>query len=218
MNAGVWSGARRWSATYAPFAIALVATTVVGSPEARAQVHWDIGVQAGASERFTTGNPRVPTPTPGPRGELLAHVAILPMLRAGPYAAFDLSPAAGIPARQTYAVGLRAKLTPPWLAAPWHAWAFLGAGFADSYTPSYRPASDGVVGSSSTGMLELPVGIGIGHKLHGPWELCAELGARVVVARGSIHTGSNSGSGEVAPIASEDLLAVSVSLGVSLVQ
>jgi hypothetical protein len=214
MNAGVWPGARRWSAAWAPLAVALVG----GPSSAQAQVHWDVGLQAGVSERITTGNPHVPTPLPGPTGELLAHVAVLPMLRAGPYAAFDLSPASGTPARQVYAAGLRAKLTPPWLAAPWRAWAFLGAGFADAYTPRYRTASDAVVGSSSTGMLELPVGVGIGHKLHGPWELCAELGARFVVARGTFRTASSSSGGELTPIAGDDLLAVSVSVGVSLVQ
>jgi hypothetical protein len=204
---------RRWPALCMVLGIALV-----GEPSvARAQVHWDVGALAGVTERLTTGAPHVPESTPGPSGEVVAHAAILPMLRAGPYVAFDLSPASGTPARQVYAAGLRAKLTPPWLAAPWRFWGFLGAGLADAYTPSRRSAADSVVGSSSIGMLELPVGIGIGHKLHGPWELCAELGARFVVAHGSIHSASIS-SGQLVPIDGDDLLAVSVSVGVSLVQ
>jgi hypothetical protein len=205
------------------FAIALGGAELSSAPTAGAQVHWDVGIQAGATERLTTGDARVPTPTPGPSGEIHAHIAVLPMLRVGPYAAFDLSPAPGRATRPIYAAGLRAKLTPPWLSAPWRAWAFLGVGFADAYTPRDAPVrsptqaapSDAVVEGFSTGMLELPVGIGLGYKLRGPWELYSELGARVVVAHGSIAGASGRGTPS-APLARDDLLAVSLSLGVSL--
>jgi hypothetical protein len=203
------------------FVIAFVGATLAPPRRASAQVHWDVGIQAGVTERLTTGDAGVSTPTPGPSGEIHAHIAVLPMLRVGPYAAFDLSPAPGRSARRIYAGGLRAKLTPPWLSLPWHAWAFLGVGFADADSPRYAPAkgtqsgpADVFVEGFSTGMLELPAGVGLGYKLRGPWELYSELGARVVVARGSLST-SSGGAPSARPVR-DDLLAVSLSVGVSL--
>ncbi|MDP9000883.1 MAG: hypothetical protein M3O46_12310, partial [Myxococcota bacterium] len=93
----------------------------------------------------------------------------------------------------------------------WHAWAFVGVGLADAFTPSHRSASDLVIGEHSIGMLELPIGVGLARKLRGPWEVYTELAARIVVARGSIGT---PGSGPVR----DDLLAVSLSVGVSFAQ
>jgi hypothetical protein len=204
------------------FVIALVGGALAPPRAARAQVHWDVGIQAGATERLTTGDARVPASTPGPSGEIHAHIAILPMLRVGPYAAFDLSPAPGRAARQIYAAGVRTKLTPPWLSSPWRAWAFLGVGFADAYSPRYARAivapsgpTDVFVDGFSIGMLELPVGVGLGYKVRGPWELYSELGARVVVARGFISA-SSGGAAPSAPPVRDDLLAVSLSVGVSL--
>jgi len=77
-----------------------------------AQVHWDIGAAVGVMQRVTPDRDAgVPLPQAGPMGELHAHVALVPMLRLGPYLAYDLSP--GAPDRQTTGAGLRAKLTPP---------------------------------------------------------------------------------------------------------
>lgn len=193
--------------------IAIAALGIVLSPTRRAgaQVHWDAGIQAGATQRLTSGDAAAPKPTPGPSAEVHAHVAVFPMLRVGPYAAFDLSPAAGTNGRQVYAAGLRAKVTPPWLSAPWHAWAFVGVGFADAYTPRYRSSADLVTEGHSTGMLELPLGVGVARKLRGAWEIYAELAARIVAARASI------GAPASGP-ARDDLLAVSLSLGVSFAQ
>jgi hypothetical protein len=198
------------------FAIAFAGVSLTSARGADAQVHWDVGIQAGVTGRLTTGDATMPTPTPGPSGEIHGHVAVIPMLRVGPYAAFDLSPAPGTTARQIYAAGLRAKVTPPLLSAPWHAWVFAGVGYADAYTARYQPANDVVVRGVSTGMLELPVGVGAGYKLRGPWELHAELGARVVVARGSVHSVSSGNGNPFTPLVSDDLLAVSLSVGVSL--
>jgi hypothetical protein len=199
------------------FAIALAAVELWSPRRACAQVHWDVGIQAGVTERLTTGDAGRPAPTPGPSAEIHAHVAVLPLFRVGPYAAFDLSPAAGRTARPIYAAGLRAKLTPPWLSAPWRAWAFLGVGFADAYTPRYASLTGDVASEGfSTGMLELPVGVGFGYKLRGPWELYSELGMRIVVARWSIGTTASGGSTPLSRLVSDDLLAVSLSVGVSL--
>src|SRR5258708_1727381 len=108
---------RRWSIASALGALALGWPCV-----AAAQVHWDLGVEVGATERITNANRATPEPLPGPSAEIHAHIAVLPMLRVGPYLSFDLSPASGTPARQVYAGGLRAKVAAPVLSAPWRAW------------------------------------------------------------------------------------------------
>ena len=177
---------------------------------AEAQVHWDVGAQAGATDRIATG--AAPSRAPGPSGEIHAHVAVYPMLRLGPYAAFDLSPISGLPDRQVYAGGARVKVTPPWLSAPWRAWAFLGFGIAYAHAPS-SPSFR----SSSTTMPEMPLGAGIGYRVHGPWELCAELGARWNLAGlGKQASTPAAGSPAGEPFVGNDLLAVSLSVGVSL--
>jgi hypothetical protein len=130
-----------------------------------------------------------------------AHLAVVPLLRVGPYVAFDLSPARGSMNRRIYAAGLRAKLTPPWLAAPWHVWAFLGVGSGYEQDPG-----------RALGLLEIPVGVGIGRRVHGPWEMYAELCTRWDV----LHFGSSDRG--AAPWIGDDLLAVSLSVGVSLGQ
>ena len=191
-------------------AIRLSIVALSFAPAAVAQAHWDVGAQAGATERVAPG--ATPGRTPGPSGEIHVQVAVYPMLRIGPYAAFDLSPVAGQPDRQIYAGGLRVKVSPPWLAAPWRVWAFLGLGLAYAYTlssPAFR--------SASVLMPELPLGVGLGHRLHGPWDVYAELGVRWDLAGiGGADSPPAPGSGLPAPFAGNDLLAVSLSVGVSL--
>ncbi|HZU84013.1 MAG TPA: hypothetical protein VE987_13890 [Polyangiaceae bacterium] len=201
--------ARRDQAIAAGVAVG-VACSLAWTRSAAAQVRWDASVLVGATQRLTAGDPAAPRPTPGPSAEVHAHVAVLPMIRVGAYGAFDWSPAPSSPSRRIGAVGLRVKLTPPILPAPWRTWAFLGAGVADAFTP--RDA-----GGDSIGMVELPVGVGVGYKLRGPWELCAELGARAVAAKFRIGAAPAEAVGaELPPLVSDDFLAVSLSVGVSL--
>jgi hypothetical protein len=198
------SPGRRWF-----FATRLSTAGLAIAFAAGAQVHWDVGAQAGATERIATG--AAVARTPGPSGEIHGHVAVYPMVRVGPYAAFDLSPASGRPARQIYAGGLRVKVTPPWLTPPWRTWGFLGFGLAYAYEPS-SPTS----ASSSTGMVEVPIGVGLGLRVRGPWELCAELGARWNLAD---FGGARSPPPRLItpePPVGNDSLAVSLSVGVSL--
>jgi hypothetical protein len=172
---------------------------------AGAQVRWDLGALAGATERVASGS--APARAPGPSGEIHAHIAVYPMLRVGPYAAFDLSPTSGLRARSVYAAGLRVKVTPPWLRAPWRAWAFLGFGGAYAYAPGAHSLE-----AASTVMPELPVGVGIGRRIRGGWEVCAELGVRW-------NLGGFAAAARPAPpvevFAGNDLLAVSLSVGVN---
>lgn len=174
---------------------------------AHAQVHWDLGVQSGATERIATGP--APGRTPGPSGEIHAHIALYPLLRVGPYAVYDLSPVEGLRVRGVYAGGLRAKVTPPWLSAPWRAWGFVGFGVAYAYTPGSSSLQ-----AAHTTMPEIPLGVGIGHKIRGGWELCAELGARWNLA--GLGGSAAPPPRPVQVFVGDDLLAVSLSVGVNL--
>jgi hypothetical protein len=191
---------------------ALLSAILLAAGDAGAQVHWDVGAQAGVLQRFQSNQPAgAPSPIPGPVGEVHAHVAVVPMLRVGPYAAYDVSPlpsSAGVPARQFVEGGLRGKLAPPLLSGPWHTWAFLGLGYAWAFLPGYtvagRPA-----GGIDGGILDLPAGVGVGYRLRGardPWELTAELGARVGLAF----------FGPLYADGPHDSFALSLSVGVSL--
>ncbi len=199
----------------------------MASLAALAQVHWDVGAQIGAMERVVRhAAPGAATPTPGPMAEAHAHVAVMPMLRMGPYLAYDLSPVAGAPARQMAEAGLRAKVTPPLFRAPWRIWAFVGAGYARTYAPSYHVSSlapgagmlgDVLVGGAAGGLLDLPIGVGMGYRLRYPWELFAELGGRVVlVTTGSMSEGAQCLCQKL--YTGNDAFALSLSVGVSLDQ
>jgi hypothetical protein len=170
-------------------------------------------------ERFTTGGEgHAHSPTPGPVAELQAHVAILPMLRIGPYVAHDISPVSGAPARQISEAGVRAKLSPPILALPWRTWAFIGAGYARTYQPSHEVSGSTVlfVPGAGGGLFDTRVGLGLGYRLAKPWEIFAELGARFgLVFAGSMYGGA---CGCGAPYTGKDSFALSLSVGLSLNQ
>ena len=204
---------------------------------ARAQVHWDIGGEAGVMKRFTTGSDvAAPNPGFGPAFELQGHVAVLPMLRVGLYLAQDISPASAIGVRTFWEGGLHAKVTPPLLPSPWKTYAFLGFGYAfthaDGYTGSLGAAPPGSGGANvsvaygplSGGMLDVPVGIGLSRRLGGAWNVFAELGARVGVAFfGSMYNSATGATATVpnlppvvAPYLGQDSFALSLSVGLSL--
>ena len=190
-------------------ALGAAASALLLAPPARAQTHWDVGAQAGVAERIATAQ-GAPARTPGPEVEIHGHVALYPMVRVGAYGIFDLSPASGLPDRTVYAAGGRVKVSPPWLPADWHLWAFAGVGFADAVIPRY---------GISTPTVEVPAGLGLGRKLSGPWELCAELSARLDIAGLSWHGQSPTPFGAPASgdnMSGGDVLAVSFSVGVSL--
>ena len=83
------------------------------------QVHWDVGAEVGVMQRFVTdAGSGARSPGPGPVGEVHAHVALIPMLRAGPYLAHDISPGPAIPAREVTDAGLRENLLRALLSPP----------------------------------------------------------------------------------------------------
>ncbi len=168
-------------------------------------------------QRIMTGAaPGAATPEPGPVGELRAHVALVPMLRLGPYLAHDIAPLSGAPAREVTEAGLRAKLTPPLLALPWRAWVFAGVGYARAYEPSHRLEGSGdFVPGQAGGSLEARAGLGLGYRLDRTWELFAELGSRFgLLFVGSMYDRGGCVCGE--PYQGKDSFALSLSLGLSL--
>src|SRR3954465_5249941 len=116
-------------------AISLVALTA--SP-AQAQVHWDVGAEAGVMKRVLTSRPDGGSDAKfGPMVGLPAHVALMPLLRVGAYVNGELSPTDEPTARRIYSGGLRLKMTPPVLLGPNDAlrvWIFAGFGYAGVYS------------------------------------------------------------------------------------
>jgi hypothetical protein len=169
-------------------------------------------------QRLTTGAaPGAPTPEPGPVGEVRAHVALVPMLRLGPYVAHEIGLLSGAPAREITEAGVRAKVSPPLFTLPWRSWAFVGVGYARAYEPSHRVeggAGDFVPGMAG-GFLETRVGLGVGYRFDRSWEGFAELGGRIgLLYAGSMYDRGGCGCSE--PYQGKDSFALSLSLGLSL--
>jgi hypothetical protein len=181
--------------------IALAFTVAAAPREAKAQVHWDASAQVGVMKRFLADRPGSSDDdaTFGPTGQLVAHVALLPLVHAGAYFGHDISPVSGDPAARNITFGgIRAKGLLPWFRGAYRAWLFAGFGLAGVYSQSYRTTlavPDGLGGAQMRPALvqgaggrffEVPFGLGASYTIWRPVELCAELGARV----GFAHTGS----------------------------
>jgi len=201
-----------------------------------AQVHADASVEVGVMKRFLTGSvPGTGDASFGPTAEIAAHVALVPLVRVGAYIGHDISPRTGsAAARDVTWGGARVKVMSPWIRSPFRAWVFAGFGIAGVYARSYATtvnvpagpngapaARPGVVQGSSGGFFEVPFGIGASYKLREPWELCAELGARVGFAhRGRVYEApgpdlllSGAANGNAAP-AGSDVFALALTIGV----
>jgi hypothetical protein len=184
-------------------------------------VRWDVGAELGALQRFTRGGDAgAPRPTIGPGAALLAHVALVPMVRLGAYVAYDASPVDGRSVRELVEGGVRLKVTPPILPRPWRAWLFAGLGYAWAFQPSYAltPAAGSagpvVAPAVEGGILDLPFGLGIGWRVQPEWTVFAELGGRAsLIAAGAMEEAPHC----LCPGAfvGKDSFAVGLSLGVS---
>ncbi len=177
---------------------AVISVIFAFSRDAAAQVHWDVGAEAGIQKRVLSLTPGAADARFGPTGEIHAHVALLPLVRVGAYLGHDISPQGEGPARQITSFGARIKLNSPWPRDAWHAWFFVGFGYAAVYAPSYHGAGvvpgsagkpdDVLVEGAGGGFFEVPVGIGLGYKLRKPLELTAELSGKVGFgSRGSLY-------------------------------
>ncbi len=202
-------------------AATLAVSVVAPSSTAWAQglrLHWDVGAEFGVAQRLTTDRGAgASVPWPGPMGELHAHVALVPMVRLGAYVAHDISPARGMTAREVTAGGLRVKVTPPLLPAPWRAWVFAGAGYARAYAPSRRTpeAPEGFVPGEGGGFLDVPLGLGLGAHVRAPWTLFLELGVRLGLAfTGTMYDAHRCACGTA--FEGRDSFAAALAVGVSL--
>lgn len=169
---------------------------------ASAQVHWDASAQVGGMKRFLAARPPGTDDVGfGPAFQLAAHLALLPLVHAGVYVGHDISPLPDPAAARNITVGgIRGKVAIP-MAGDLRAYGFLGFGIAfvtqqgfDFPGFPYVTASgqiarkDARVESAGGHFFEVPFGLGVSYKLRKPWELCAELGARVGFAQtGSVY-------------------------------
>jgi hypothetical protein len=214
--------------------VAVLTTAVMWDEEAQAQIHWDVGIQGGAMKRFVTGGEAGADPKIGPAFQLTGHMALIPLVRVGLYAATDISPATGIAARHFYEGGLHAKFAPPLLGGPWRTWVALGIGYAYTYAPSYTAQvlfagdtqpSTLTVDTATGGMLEISPAIGIGYRI-GSVTPFAELGGRFGMGFSGTMYDSNAAScgySQIHPMLQacepyfgQDSFAVSLSVGLSL--
>jgi hypothetical protein len=189
------------------------------SHAASAQVNTDVGANTGLGIRLRTGTPKPVAAIAGI--DVRGHVALVPLVRVGVYAGLEGTLPNGSEDRLYYAFGLDAKVASPWTPAPWHTWAFVGVGAA--YVVATRHA---VAGSSDTGgsgmqssqadgaLVELPVGVGAGIRVHSTWAIDAVLSARPAIASFGPESRPSPGP-DTQPFAGHELLAVWLTVGVS---
>ena len=225
----------------------LVAALLLSPRPAFAQLNSDVGLSAGVMKRFTTGAASgVSQPGFGPVVDLRAHVALLPMIRIGLYAAYDHSPMPGAGDRNFVTGGLHLKVSPPLLPAPWKTYLFTGFGggyteadgYATTVTIDNNLATGAPTGSTPAraasmngALLEVPLGLGLARKLGPSWELFLELGGRFGVATfGSMYDSHETPAYSIthslpagsilgsphAPFTGADSFALALTVGVSL--
>jgi hypothetical protein len=203
------------------------AATFFCAGRASAQLHWDASARAGVAKRFFTSG-GTEAPQFGPAFSVDAHVALVPLVRLGLYAAHDIATVENDATRYTTAGGARVKVFVPTLGGPLRVWGFVGAGYARTLTPDGRATHIGsltqpmpgqplpvAVGVSprSGGFLEVPVGLGASWALRKPWVLTAELGGRFgALFHGDVYRGD---VGPMVP-AGRDAAAVMLVVGVGI--
>jgi hypothetical protein len=159
-------------------------------PLAEAQIHADVDLEAGVSSHFLARRPvsrAAENPDLGPTLAASAHLAVLPLLRAGIYVSHDFSPLPGADLRELTSAGLSLRVFSPWPRNDLRVWLAAGFGYAATYAPSYRatvaagnqvPATATVSGSAG-GFFEVPVGLGSSFQIARSFELLCEVGARI---------------------------------------
>jgi hypothetical protein len=177
------------------------AVSMLGARVAEAQVHWDASAQVGVAKRFLFKKPAGGDDAGfGPAAQLNGHIAILPLLRAGAYVSGDITNS-GSATRQMLGAGARVQGIVPWRTTNIHAWIFAGFGYSIVFAPSYHTtlllapdestapsATDALIVGGGGSFYEVPFGIGAAYALRPPFEIVAELGARVGLGfSGSIY-------------------------------
>jgi hypothetical protein len=168
--------------------------------EAAAQLHWDASAHVGAMKRVLANRPAGgDDASVGPTAQLMAHVALLPLVHVGGYFGHDISSVSDVTRNTTFG-GLRVKGLIPVVPKPFRLWFFAGFGYAGVYQQSLNkifsrpdPLGGGTlelragrIEGAGGSFFEVPLGFGASYRFRKPWELSAELGARL----GFGHTGS----------------------------
>ncbi len=171
----------------------------------------------------------------GPALQASLHLAMLPLLRIGPFVTYERSSIGPDISRDLVSFGARAKILAPWHPArvPW--WVFAGIGYTVAHAGGYsrsilHPTGVGLqtnpvdvtVESAGGGYIGFPLGIGASYTIIPHLDAFAELGATL----GFGHSGSlyeSPGTHFTAPGISDyiepsgsDRVAVALTLGVML--
>jgi hypothetical protein len=183
-------------------------------------------LEAGVEKRFLEARPPSSEDAGvGPTFGLSAHVALLPLLRAGAYVSQDISPVNAEDTREITSAGLSLRLFSPWPRGGVRTWLGAGFGYARAYAPSYvetlPSGATATVESAGGGFFEAPLGIGASLRFARSWELVAEAGARIgfgftgsMYNQGPIVTPSGS-SPQAQRAAGDDSLGVFLALGLA---
>src|SRR5580692_10071245 len=156
-------------------AIGTTLCLVAWTSSATAQIHGDFDLEAGAADRVVPPRAADAGGTGiGPMFELTGHVAVVPLVRAGAYVSFDLTPLGYEGVRDVIAAGFSGRLYSPWPAGPFRAWLGLGFGYAAGHAPPYETVS-----ATSGGFFEVPLGLGSSFRLSRSFELVGEAGTRI---------------------------------------
>lgn len=223
-------GAPRLSGRGSSVGACALALILFGQPRAaRADVHKDASLRLGAMARTLSGG--TDDASIGPLVAADAHVALLPLLRAGAFLSHDIAPSSRFRDawRRHGSFGLSVRTNAPWPNRSVHLWLFLRAGptltYADGYPalgapPGGGSAAFGRVDGAWGAFLEVPAGVGGAVRLRKPFELSMEIGIRL----GAFHGGAAYRQPEVtiagdpaalAPFRGRETFAIFAALGIS---
>jgi hypothetical protein len=193
-------------------AVSLAATT----RPAFAQLHWDASGELGVEKRFLRARPAGGADAGfGPAMRLTAHIALLPLVRVGAYGGFSYSPVRTRGDRSFFSGGLEFRLVPPIRLPAWHVFLSLGFGYAAVHVAAFDVGASGQAGQgagklpgANGGCFDMPIGIGVSHRLRKPIEIGGTLGTRLSVScTGSAYSGEGrrTDAGITVPNAGTDL-------------
>ena len=183
-----------------------VLSVIALAHDARGQVRTDAELLEGAELRVLSHRPLAAgDATASPTMDLEGHVALVPLLRVGAYAHYDVSPLSGEGSRQLASGGLDLRVTLPWLRGGMRAYARLGLGEVGTAVSAHVLGPNETRGalfvpSSSGSFTEVPLALGFAYRLERSLWLTAEAGARLGFGFGGSAYGGTGSGNDVAAI------------------
>jgi hypothetical protein len=171
-------------------ALAVVVACILHTSPVQAQLHWDVAGEVGVEKRFLRARPPEGADAGfGPLARITGHVALLPLIRVGAYGAFSYSPVRTNGGRSFFGGGFEARLVPPLRLPDWHPYLFVGFGYTAVRVSAFDSAL-GKLPAAGGGCIDIPLGIGVTHRLRKPIEIGGVLGTRFSAAcSGSAYSG-----------------------------